>query len=78
MAVKLAMPIRVEGSLRSRVRCPGRAHVDRIRPGASALGPDFEAGKAHLRGRVVEIAERHALYPHLDQPTSVAAMAGVA
>jgi glycine hydroxymethyltransferase len=45
---------------------------------ASALSPDFEAVKADLRGRVAEIAERHPLYPHLDEPAPVGALAGVA
>ena len=45
---------------------------------ASALGPDFEADKAELHGRVADIAVRHPLYPHLDQAASVTAMAGVA
>jgi glycine hydroxymethyltransferase len=45
---------------------------------ASALRPDFEAAKADLRSRVADIAERHPLYPHLAQPASADAMAGVA
>jgi glycine hydroxymethyltransferase len=45
---------------------------------AIALSPDFEVSKADLRHRVLEIAERHPLYPHLDRPEVTSAMAGVA
>jgi glycine hydroxymethyltransferase len=45
---------------------------------ASALGPDFEADKPELGGRVADIAERHPLYPHLDRPAAFGAVPGVA
>jgi glycine hydroxymethyltransferase len=45
---------------------------------AIALSPDFEVSKPDLRHRVLEIAERHPLYPHPDRPAVTSAMAGVA
>ena len=44
---------------------------------AAALGPGFETRKSELRRAAAAIAERHPLYPHLDQPR-VAADAVVA
>jgi len=45
---------------------------------AAALGPDFEALRPDLRRRAGVIAERHPLYPYLDQPLLTGAMGGIA
>jgi glycine hydroxymethyltransferase len=44
----------------------------------AALGPDFDDRKAELHGSAAAIAERHPLYPYLDQPLLTEAMEGVA
>src|SRR5439155_25263131 len=44
----------------------------------AALGPDFDACKAELHRGAAAIAERHPLYPYLDQSATTSAMAGVA